>query len=222
MKKVYLIAVVVALIAGFATFYFATELDKKTTIKDAETITVLVPVEDIAANVKITEDMFNEDEPKFVEKTIITKDANPNVVTEKEQLIDMVTVDPLYASEQINPKRVEPLDGANVALSLKLPKDKVAYSFSAGSVTSVDGYIREGDTVDVIVYDSDKKESSVKYKDLQILRVSTSAANNSASANGSAITDYNTLTVVVSEDEALDLYNIENQHTYKLVLNHRK
>ena len=63
--------------------------------------------------------------------------------------------------------------------------------------------------------------TAVKYKDLQILRVSTSAANNSASANGSAITDYNTLTVLVTEEEALDLYNIENQHTYKLVLNHK-
>ena len=33
MKKVYLIAVVVALIAGFATFYFATELDKKPNLR---------------------------------------------------------------------------------------------------------------------------------------------------------------------------------------------
>lgn len=224
MKKVYLIAVVVALIAGFATFYFATELDKKTTIKDAETITVLVPVADIAANVKITEDMFNEDEPKFVEKTIITKDANPEVVTEKEQLIDMVTVDPLYASEQINPNRVEPLDGANVALSLKLPKDKVAYSFSAGSVTSVDGYIREGDTVDVIVYEQkdEKGKSEVKYKDLKILRVSNAQDSVTASQSGQPLNAYSTLTVEVTKDEALQLYDIEQNYTYKLILNPRQ
>ena len=35
MKKVYLIAVVFALIAGFATYFFASEITKKTTIKDA-------------------------------------------------------------------------------------------------------------------------------------------------------------------------------------------
>ena len=34
MKKVYLIAVVFALIAGFATYMFASETNKKTTIKE--------------------------------------------------------------------------------------------------------------------------------------------------------------------------------------------
>lgn len=221
MKKVYLIAVVFALIAGFATYYFASEIQSKTTIKDAKMVTVYVPSEDIPANSKITADMLQGDAPKFVQKDVVAADATDDAVKTQEDLVDKVTVDPLYAGEVVNSKRLEDIDGTNVALSLKLPEGKVAYSFAAGSVTSVDGYIREGDTVDVIVYDSDKKESEVKYKDLKILRVSTSSANNSASANGSSITEYSTLTVEVSEDEALDLYNIENQHTYKLVLNHR-
>lgn len=221
MKKVYLIAVVFALIAGFATYFFASEITKKTTIKDADMVSVYVPSEDIPANSKITAEMLQGDSPKFVKKDVVAADITGDAVKDPKNLVNKVTLDPLYAGEIVNAKRLEDIDGANVALSLKLPEGKVAYSMSAGSVTSVDGYIREGDTVDVIVYDSDKKESSVKYKDLQILRVSTSAANNSASANGSAITDYNTLTVVVTEEEALDLYNIENQHTYKLVLNHK-
>lgn len=222
MKKVYLIAVVFALIAGFATYFFASEIDKKTTIKDADTVEVIVPVNDISQNSSITEEMFAEDAGIFTKKTVVAADVNTEtVVTEQDQLIGKVTIDPLYAGEPINIKRIEDLGGADVALSLKLPKGKVAYSFNAASVTSVDGYINEGDKVDVLVYDGNKKKSKVAYKNLPILRVSTATASKNASASGTTLTEYSTLTVVVTEKQALALYKIENESTFKLVLKHR-
>lgn len=222
MKKVYLIAVIFALIAGFATYFFASEIDKKTTIKDADTVEVIVPVNDMSQNSSITEEMFAEDAGVFTKKTVVAADVNTEtVVTEQDQLIGKVTIDPLYAGEPINIKRIEALDGADVALSLKLPKGKVAYSFNAASVTSVDGYINEGDKVDVLVYDGNKKKSKVAYKNLPILRVSTATASKNASASGTALTEYSTLTVVVTEKQALALYKIENENSFKLVLKHR-
>lgn len=222
MKKVYLIAVVFALIAGFATYFFASEIDKKTTIKDADTVEVIVPVNDMLQNSSITEEMFAEDAGVFTKKTVVAADVNTEtVVTEQDQLIGKVTIDPLYAGEPINIKRIEDLGGADVALSLKLPKGKVAYSFNAASVTSVDGYINEGDKVDVLVYDGNKKKSKVAYKNLPILRVSTATASKNASASGTTLTEYNTLTVVVTEKQALALYKIENENSFKLVLKHR-
>ncbi|MDD6727602.1 MAG: Flp pilus assembly protein CpaB [Eubacteriales bacterium] len=223
MKKVYLIAVLFALIAGFATYMFASEIDKKSTIKDADTVTVFVPVADIEANTSITEDMFAEDAGVFATKTVIAEDKAPNAVTSKEELLDMVTIDTLYAGEQINSKRLESIDGEDVALSLKLAKGKVAYSFDAPSVTSVDGYISEGDTVDVLIYEDEegKEKSEIAYKGLKILRVSTNSDNSKASKNGSAITEYSTLTVEVTKEQALELYDIENTYSYKLILNPR-
>lgn len=222
MKKVYLIAVIFALIAGFATYFFASEIDKKTTIKDADTVEVIVPVNDMSQNSSITEEMFAEDAGVFTKKTVVAADVNTEtVVTKQDQLIGKVTIDPLYAGEPINIKRIEDLGGADVALSLKLPKGKVAYSFNAGSVTSVDGYINEGDKVDVLVYDGNKKKSKVAYKNLPILRVSTATASKNASASGTTLTEYNTLTVVVTEKQALALYKIENENSFKLVLKHR-
>lgn len=224
MKKVYLIAVVFALIAGFATYMFANEIDKKTTIKDAKTVLVYVPVEDIEPNTSITAEMFEGEAPKFAVEDVVVDYVAPNAVTKKENLVDMVTVDKLYANEQINANRLESIDGDDVALSLKLPKDKVAYSFKAASVTSVDGYICEGDTVDVIVFkdgEDDKKKSEVAYKGLKILRVSTNTANSKASQSDSAITEYSTLTVEVTNKQALELYDIENTYSYKLILNPR-
>ncbi len=226
MKKVYLIAVIFALLAGFATYMFASEIEKKSTIKDADTAVVYVPLQDIKANTVITEEMFAEEAGYFTTKTVVAADLAPNYVTDQADLIDMVTIDPLYAGEQINSARLQSSDGDDVALSIKLPDGKVAYSFNAASVTSVDGYISEGDTVDVIVFKDDKDgeeaKSEVAYKDLKILRVSTNSANTSANQKGSAITEYSTLTVEVTEKQALQLYDIENTYSYKLVLNPRR
>lgn len=222
MKKVYLIAVIFALIAGFATYFFASEIDKKTTIKDADTVEIIVPVADMAKNTTITEDMFADEAGVFETKTVVADDVTGDVATDKKQLIDQVTVDPLYANEPINIKRLESIDGSDVALSLKLPKGRVAYSFNAASVIGADGYISEGDTVDVLVYDGESQKSKIAYKNLEILRVSTATASKTASESGKAVTDYNTLTVSVTEKQALKLYKIENENSFKLVLKHRE
>lgn len=222
MKKVYLIAVIFALIAGFATYFFASEIDKKTTIKDADTVAIIVPVADMAKNTTITEDMFADEAGVFETKTVVADDVTGDVATDKKQLINQVTVDPLYANEPINVKRLESIDGSDVALSLKLPKGKVAYSFNAASVTGADGYISEGDTVDVLVYDGESQKSKIAYKNLEILRVSTATASKTASESGKTVTDYNTLTVSVTEKQALKLYKIENENSFKLVLKHRE
>ena len=231
MKKVYLIAVIVAIIAGVATYMFATEINSKTKFKDAEMVTVLVPTADIEKNVEITADMFEGDNPQIVTKEILAADATDNYVKAQTELVDdakdvhMITVDKLYANEPINKNRLEDKNGDDVALSLKLPKGMVAYSFDAGSVKSVDGYISEGDTVDVLVSKTDdqgKVKTEIAYKGLKILRVSTNADNSTASQSGTKITTYNTLTVEVTKKQSLKLYEIESKYDYKLILNPRQ
>ena len=231
MKKVYLIAVIVAIIAGVATYMFATEIDSKTKFKDAEMVTVLVPTADIEKNVEITADMFEGDNPQIVTKEILAADATDNYVKAQAELVDdtndvhMITVDKLYANEPINKNRLEDKNGDDVALSFKLPDGMVAYSFDAASVKSVDGYISEGDTVDVLVSKTDDQgnvKTEIAYKDLKILRVSTNQDNTTASQNGTKITTYNTLTVEVTKKQSLKLYEIENKYDYKLILNPRQ
>lgn len=231
MKKVYLIAVIFAIIAGVATYMFATEIDKKTTFKDADMVTVLIPTADIDKNVEITADMFEGDNPQIITKEILAADSNDSYIKAQEELVDdannvhMITVDKLYANEPINKNRLQDKNGDDVALSLKLPQGKVAYSFDAASVKSVDGYISEGDTVDVLVNkkdDSGNIKTEIAYKDLKILRVSTNAENSTASQSGTKITKYSTLTVEVTKKQALKLYEIENEYDYKLILNPRR
>jgi Flp pilus assembly protein CpaB len=227
MKKVYLIAVIFALLAGFATYMFATEIDKKTSFKDADTVSVYVAAQDIPENTKITEDMFSSDDTEsgvyFVKKEIVTDYALDNAVTDKENLVDYITLDPIYSGEQINSERLVSADDDNVSLSFKLDEGKVAYSFSSSSVTGVDGYITKGDTVDVITYSTDDNgnaKAKIAYKDLKIIRVSNAGDNKNATS-GDTITSYDSLTVEVTEKQALQLYEIENQDDFKLVLNPR-
>lgn len=218
MKKVYLIAVVFALLAGFATYMFADTIDKKTSFKDANTTPVYVALQEIPKNTQITEEMLAEDAGYFQVKEVVDDYLVANVVTaeEKDQLVNYITVDPVYVGDQISKSRLISADEDSVSLSFKLDEGMVAYSFSSGGVNGVDGYICEGDTVDIIV------GNKVVYKDLKILRVSNASDQQAASASGAAITTYSSLTVQVTEEQALQLYKIENgTEGYKLLLKPR-
>lgn len=121
MKKVYLIAVIFAIIAGVATYMFATEIDKKTTFKDADMVTVLIPTADIDKNVEITADMFEGDNPQIITKEILAADSNDSYIKAQKELVDdannvhMITVDKLYANEPINKNRLR------IKTAMKLP-----------------------------------------------------------------------------------------------------
>lgn len=221
MKKVYLIAVVFALVAGFATYMFAQGINEKTTIKDADTKKVYVALQDIPKDTEITEDMFADGANYFAKKEVVNDYLVPNYVENSKDLIGKITVDPIYKSEQVNGARLVDKDDQSVSLSFKLDPGKVAYSLDASSVSGVDGYIAAGDTVDVIVNEqkSGKVKATVAYKGLKIIRVSGAS---SQTADGTPITTYSSLTVEVTEKQAVNLYEIENNYSYKLVLNARK
>ncbi len=218
MKKVYLIAVVFALLAMFATFMFANQLDKKTTIKDTEI--VYAAAQEIADNTQITEDMIAEDAGYFKQVNVIDGMVNETMVKDLNDIVGKITSTTIFADELINTNRLLDEDSPDVGLSQKLAKGHVAYSFSAGSVNGVDGYIREGDTVDILVYKDGT--STVAYKNLKILRVSNASADASAKQNGTSTLDYGTLTVEVTETQARKLQTIENENgSFKLVLKPR-
>ncbi len=222
MKKVYLIAVVFALLAGFATYMFASQIEKKSTIKDADTTAVVFALQDIPKNTIINDDMIAPEAGYFVLKNdVLVADATPVPITDVSSILGMVTLVDIYAGEQLNEHKFVSTESEDVGLSYKLSPGKVAFSFTAGSTNGVDGYISPGDTVDIITYETDdsgKTSTKVAYKDLKIIRVS-SASEQSAD---SKITSYSTLTVEVTEKQAQQLYTIEREKPYKLVLNSRR
>lgn len=263
MKKVYLVAVVVALIAGICTFLFATQLFKTVSAKSADTTTVLVPVNDIEKDVLIgASDIQN----MFREEKVFNNDLIENVVLDDEFLVDKVTNSVLYAGEQINQNRLIDQKADDVTLSLKLPAGYVAYAIKAEDTQGVDGYISEGDTVDLGVIcatqeainkllnpeddDTDKgsdtdskKDKKDKAKDekdlfdemaevfqvkkfpaLKVLKVSDHMSTAASEENGEAVTNYKNITLMVTEEQADELQQIETFYGsdgYKLRLKPR-
>ena len=224
MKKVYLIAVVFALLAGLATYMFANQIDKKTTYKDAETVKVVVALKDIPKNTLITDDMFAEDAGYFTTRNFVTEAATPEYVDSYDKILDKVTIVDIYANEQLSNHKFVGTDDTEVGLSYKLSPGKVAISFSASATNGVDGYICPGDVVDIITYENNegKAASKVAYKGLRILRVSNATANVGAETSDAKITDYSTLTVEVSEAQAQKLYEIVKSKDFTLVLNSKR
>ena len=58
MKKIYLIAMVIALAAGLATYFFANELKTSKIVTGVNEATVVIALEDIDENTILTADMF--------------------------------------------------------------------------------------------------------------------------------------------------------------------
>ena len=225
MKKVYLIAVVFALVAGLATYMFANNLNKKATIKDRETVNVVVALKDIPKNTMIAEDMLTTDSGYFTVKSFIKEDATPEYISKIEDVKELVTNVDIFAGEQLSTHRFVSADDDTVGLSFKLDSGKVAYSFQASNTNGVDGFINPGDTVDIITYETDntgKVTTKVSFKGLQVIRVSNNKDNDDAKSKDSKVSEYNSITVAVTEKQALKLYEIENSKTFKLVLNSKK
>ncbi len=222
MKKVYLIAVVFALVAGFATYMFASQIAKKSTIKDADTVPVVIALQDIPKNTIIKAEMLSEDAGYFrIKNDVVAADATPAAISDLNSLVDKVSKVDIYAGEQMNDYKFVGIDSEDVGISYKLKNGMKAFSFTASSTNGVDGYISPGDTVDIITYETDengKSSAKVSYRNLRILRVSNASAQN----GDERIKSYSTLTVEVTEKQAQQLYLIEKEKTYKLILNSRR
>ena len=242
MKKVYLVAVAVAIIAGVCTFLFATQLFKTVSAKSADQTTVIVPVQDVPANTLITAANMSE---YFTSATVFNADVIENAVVDEETLLSKVTSDTLYSGEQINKNRLIDQLTDNVSLSLRLEPGYVAYTIVASGDQGVDGYIEEGDTVDLLyttVEKEDENEVSIdkngnlvtkddKDKDddeeeeefadvtlgtipaLEVLKVSDHQSNSAAEESGTSVNTYSNITLKLSEADAEKLFRMESSET---------
>lgn len=225
MKKVYLIAVVFALLAAFATYMFATQLDKKTTIRDAETVPVVFALKEVEENTIITAEMLTEESGFFSVKQVPTEFAEPDHVEKLEDLTDKVTSEKFRANEQVDSTMFVDENSDEIGLSFKIQDGHQAYALPASGESGVDGYITPGDTVDILTYETGKDgkgTSKYAYKNLRVIRVSNNSDNATATSSDSKITSYNTITVDVTPEQASQINTIVKSMDYKLVLNSRK
>ena len=212
MKRIYLIALISALVAGIATYMFAQSvISNNDPNKDKSE--VVYAITDVPAGTQVTAGNVNTYFSTIVDGAVRSLD----------EVVGNTSSGYIYAGEQVSIKRFGTEQEANAGLSYNLPDGMVAYSMSAEGVTGVDGYILPGDTVNILAMKTGDGKATVDtvLSDVKVLKISTNDVNVDTS---NAIVTYSSITVELSYEDADILYGVENSGEYsgyKLILNKR-
>lgn len=149
MKPVYIIALIAALVAALASFLFVQDLTKNSKIENADTTKVFVAVQDVPDGTVIDNNNFGT---YFDTQSIVDKFLTPGYIAEDEvaNVIGRVSTRTIYAGEQLSMNSFATQSSSEIDLAYKLNEGEVAYTLKADATTGVDGYIRIGDTVDIL------------------------------------------------------------------------
>ncbi|MCR5835853.1 MAG: Flp pilus assembly protein CpaB [Lachnospiraceae bacterium] len=200
MKRVYLIALVVALMAGSATFAFAKQLIDSSKIEGRATQEVLVALVDIPAGATINKEKKDE---MFVTKKIVVDFVVPQHVSKIEEIDGCVVRAPILANEQLSKTKFVAQNSGEAGLSYDLKEGEVAYSIAASGVQGVDGYIQEGDSIDIIA------NEGVLFENLEVLKVATNQEATEAKDGEKTVTRYTSFTLRITPDIAEEIYKME-------------
>lgn len=217
MKKVYLVATLVAIIAGISTFLFASQIQKSTKIKDAPTSSVVVAVQAVKENTVLTAEMLEV-------KVFTTVSVVPGAANKIEDVIGKISRYPIAMGEQVITNKIFSVgeEVKDAVLSYQLLSGEYAYTISVDSVQGVAGFITRGDYVDILYTISDEVgnyRTEVILADVYVLRLANNAANLAADApNGQPITSYIEITFKLSKEQILKLSNYLENGTLRLAL----
>ena len=141
MKKVYIIAVVVALVLAISVFFFGKSLTEQ---PKSEMTTVVVAVQDIEGGTEITAAML---ELKEIPKDV----ASAGTYSKIDTIVGMLANGDIYKGEQIVKNRVGSANEISFdRLSKKLEPGYRAFTVAVDNVTGVGCFIKAGDKVDIM------------------------------------------------------------------------
>lgn len=212
MKRIYLIATVIAIIAGFATYLFANELKKNSTIKDVEKSQVVIAAVDIKENTILTEAMF------IVRDVPVTAVA-PGSVNKISDVVGKMAVAPMYSGEQVLAKRIALIADSDMAarLSYRVEPGKYAYTISMDYNSTIGGFAREGDYLDI--YRNSGGELSLLLEKVKIVKISSYASNTPAPDGTSVeIKNYTDITVFLTRNDIMKLGDPTKAASLKMAL----
>lgn len=216
MKKIYLIAVVIALAAGVATYFFANELKTSSIVTGVDDASVVVAIEDIEKNTILTEDMFQ------VIKLPVTAVSFGTVCNTKD-IIGYMTTEKIYAGEQLMARKITTVgDGEHKnRLSYELTNGMYAYSIHVSYENSVSHFLKEYDYINV--YNTMQPSNEPLLENVQVIRISDYVSNIQQDA-GVEITSYTIITLALTKEQIAKLIpldpadNQKSPEDYRIVL----
>ncbi|MBQ4337806.1 MAG: Flp pilus assembly protein CpaB [Clostridia bacterium] len=216
MKKIYLIAVIIALAAGVATYFFANELKTSSIVTGVDDASVVVAIEDIEKDTILTEDMFQ------VIKLPVTAVSFGTVCNPKE-IIGYMTTEKIYAGEQLMARKITTVGDGEFKnrLSYELSNGMYAYSIGVSNENAVSHFIKEYDYINIYKGDAIPSAEPI-LKNVQVIRISDYTANVQQEA-GIEITSYSAVTLALTKQQIPILMGLDNSGAggsgyYKIVL----
>lgn len=206
MKKVYLVATLVAILTGIAVYLFATNMNKTSNVVNEELFPAVTAKADIPENTVLTADMVTV---AYLPKAAVT------AVTVKDPatVVGKTTSGAVCAGEQIASSRL--LEVGNVdsgELVTRITPGMRAYTVSVNEITGVAGNLRKGCRIDIMLtkVEQDISVTSVLFQYVKVLSV--------GSGTGAESSAYSSITVELSPSDCIKLYHAMNTGAINIVL----
>lgn len=201
MKKIYLIAVVIALAAGVATYFFASELKASKIVTGVDEASVLIALEDIEENTILTEEMFQ------VVKLPVTAVSYSSISNPKDIIGYMASVK-ILKGEQLMLGKIVPVgkESDKGRLSFQLDEGMYAYSVCVNIENSVSYFIKENDKVNI--YDARTQAAEPLLENVRVIRISDYVSNIQEDT-GVEITSFQVFTLELNKEQISKMMTVD-------------
>lgn len=211
MKRIYLVALLFAILTGIAVFNYSQYLQNS--LQEEKGVAV-VATKKIPPNTLITEDMI-------ALKGLPQEAINSLAIKELSQAKGYITSVAIEADEQILTSRLNKKGNDSAGLAYTLPKGKRAITIEVDDITGVAGFIKKSNHVDVIaVFMMDEminekmqkvSKSVLLLQDTEVLEIDSADADKKSPG-------YKNITVAVTPEEAVKLFYAQTNGKITVVL----
>ena len=213
MKKIYLFAVVFALITGFATYFFVDGLKHNSAITGESEAEVVIALQDINEDTVVTPAMFEVVKLPVSSITYGTvcsiSDIDGFVVTEK-----------IFKGEQVLASKLTLTDkdadgfeyNGEYRLSYHLEDGNYACSFEIGPENAISYFLRRGDYINIYHIGSDKPI----LKNVEVIEIGT-YSDKKVSPSGADVNSYTLVTVSLTEKQIPEFLKYKGNFSIALV-----
>ncbi|MCX7614977.1 MAG: Flp pilus assembly protein CpaB [Clostridiales bacterium] len=212
MKKIYLIALLFAVLTGVAVFNYAEYLQASSR---REMESAVVAINRIPENTLITEDMVEL-------RKLPVESINPLATNKLPLVLGKISNSAIEANEQVLTSRLIKKGADEGGLAYKIPDGKRAITMAVDDISGVAGNIKKSNHIDVIasiMMDQVKKDGTIEKvaKTILLLQnievLSINGANSDTSKLG-----YSNITLAVTPEEAAKLFYAETSGKVTAVL----
>lgn len=215
MKKIYIVAIIMAVLTGIAIYNYAHHLEKKA---EGESVAVVVASAKIPKNTVIKSTMIEV-------KNISVDAANSLSFKNIKDAEGKITKIDIEANEQIFTTRVTEKGSAEEGLSYAIPDGKRAITIQVDAVTGAAGFLNKGSHVDVIATvlapspagGSGVPTSIMLLEDIEVIATGI-YVDEAGKGDKSAAAEYTSVSLAVTADEALKLNYAATEGKIRLVL----